>query len=647
MAAIETTRRIQEIIPINRITHDLPKQDLLTQFRAQCEFQVDGTIVAVDAQFPQWMGYRPEELKGKNHSLFLDETARQSEEQKEFWAKLVKGLPQTAEVRRVGKGGKEVWLASAYYPVLDPSGVAYRILQFAADVTERKQCERDAQSQMAAVMRSRMALDLQLDGTIFGANTNFLQVMGYTLEEIRGKNHKMFLEEGLRNGPEEKQLWTKLARGEFQVTVCKRLGKGGRPLWLNANYNPLLDANGKPYRVQVLATDVTEQTNSFTGQIEAINRSQLVSEYAMDGAILNVNENFEKLLGYGRAELIGKHVSIFEDEETRNNPECQAARKKLWERLNQGQYCNGEARRVTKQGTEIWIQYSYNPLLDHDGKPYRVVNYFVDITERKKTSREITQIAESLASASEELTASSQHMNANAERTSTQANTVAEGAGRVDRSLQTVAAGTEEMTASIKEIAKNAMESFKVASGAVKVADEANQIVGKLGDSSSEIGQVIKVITTIARQTNLLALNATIEAARAGEAGKGFAVVAGEVKELAKQTAAATEEIGRKIEAIQLDTTGAVAAIEQISTVIKQVNDISNSIATAVEEQNATTNEISRNVNEAAKESTEIAKNIGAVAETATSTVEGAKNSLKEANTLLKMANDLRKLVQS
>ena len=220
----------------------------------------------------------------------------------------------------------------------------------------------------------------------------------------------------------------------------------------------------------------------------------------------------------------------------------------------------------------------------------------------------IAQNAQSLAQRLRNSHATSQQMSANAEETSAQANVVSAGAEQVNKNLQTVATGTEEMSASIKEIAKNAHESAKVATAAVRVAEETNQIVSKLGDSSTEIGQVIKVITSIAQQTNLLALNATIEAARAGEAGKGFAVVANEVKELAKQTAKATEDISRKIEAIQGDTKGAVAAIGQISEVISQINDISNTIATAVEEQTATTNEMARNVSEAARGSSEISQ---------------------------------------
>jgi len=259
--------------------------------------------------------------------------------------------------------------------------------------------------------------------------------------------------------------------------------------------------------------------------------------------------------------------------------------------------------------------------------------------------RSIAGTAEQVASASEELSSTSQEITANSEETSTQAQVVSSSSEQVNRNLQTVATGSEEMSASIKEIAKNAHESAKVATSAVRVADETNHIVAKLGDSSTEIGQVIKVITSIAQQTNLLALNATIEAARAGEAGKGFAVVANEVKELAKQTAKATEDISRKIEAIQGDTKSAVAAIGQIGEVIKQVNDISNTIATAVEEQNATTNEMARNVSEAARGSSEITKNIAGVAQAAQSTAHGAGDSSKAASSLAEMSTRLRELV--
>jgi methyl-accepting chemotaxis protein len=265
--------------------------------------------------------------------------------------------------------------------------------------------------------------------------------------------------------------------------------------------------------------------------------------------------------------------------------------------------------------------------------------------EMKALVTNIAQNAQTLAGSSEELSSVSAQMGANAEETSAQANVVSAASEQVSKNVQTVATGVEEMSASIKEIAKNAADAAKVAGSAVAVAHTTNTTIGKLGESSAEIGKVIKVITSIAEQTNLLALNATIEAARAGEAGKGFAVVANEVKELAKETARATEDISQKIEAIQVDTKGAVDAIKEIGGVINQISDISNTIAGAVEEQTATTNEISRNVAEAAKGSSEIAQNITAVAQAAASTTEGASNTQKSAQELSHIAAELQRLV--
>ena len=258
---------------------------------------------------------------------------------------------------------------------------------------------------------------------------------------------------------------------------------------------------------------------------------------------------------------------------------------------------------------------------------------------------DISQNAAALSSSSEELTSVSQQMAGNAEETAVQANVVSAASEQVSKNVSSVASAAEQMQFSIREISKNANESARVAKSAVSAAGTTNETVKKLGESSQEIGNVIKVITSIAQQTNLLALNATIEAARAGEAGKGFAVVANEVKELAKQTAKATGDIGQKIEAIQGDTKGAMKAIEEISTIINQINDISNSIASAVEEQTVTTNEIGRSVSEAAKGVGEIARNIGGVAVAAKDTTKGANDTQSASQELSRMASRLQSVV--
>ena len=257
----------------------------------------------------------------------------------------------------------------------------------------------------------------------------------------------------------------------------------------------------------------------------------------------------------------------------------------------------------------------------------------------------LSQISHGLDLASRQLSQVSQQMSANAEETSSQATVVSSSSHQVNQSVQTVATGTEEMTASIREISKSTSESVRVADNAVRKADQTNSNVAKLGQSSEEIGKIIKLITSIAEQTNLLALNAAIEAARAGDAGKGFAVVANEVKELAKETSKATEDISRKIEAIQGDTKGAISSITEIANIIRQISDIQNTIAGAVEEQTVTTNEIAKNVSEAARGTSEISSNISGVAKAAQGTAMGAGETKKSADELVRMLSDLQSFV--
>ncbi len=555
---------------------------------ATIEFDLDGTVRTANANFLSVLGYTLDEVKGKHHRLFVEPAFAASAEYTLFWENLRSGQYQTAEYKRLGKGGKEVWIQASYNPVLDFNGKPCKVVKFATDVTAQKLKNSDMEGQLNAIDKVMATIEFELDGTVRTANTNFLSVLGYSLNEVKGRHHRMFVEPSYAASPAYAQFWENLRNGQFQSDEFKRIGKGGVEVWIQASYNPIFDLNGKPVKVVKFATDVTAAVK-LRDEVKAGAAREREAQAALQ-------EKVDSMLGVVNA----------------------AAKGDL-------------TRPVTVAGA------------DAIGMMGQGLSTF--LTDLRKSIGTIGVSAQALGASSEELTAVSQSMATNAQQTSTQAGVVSAAAEQVNKNIQTVSASAEEMSASIREIAKSATDAARVANSAVKVAETTNATIGKLGESSAEIGKVIKVITSIAQQTNLLALNATIEAARAGEAGKGFAVVANEVKELAKETAKATEDISQKIEAIQADTRGAVAAIAQISSIIGQINDIQNTIASAVEEQTATTNEITRNVSEAAKGSGEIAENITGVADAARHTTTGANDSRKAAAELTRMAADLQALV--
>jgi methyl-accepting chemotaxis protein len=512
------------------------------------------------------------------------------------------------------------------------------------DITARQRMELDYAGQIDAIQRSQAVAEFELDGRLIRANDIFLRTMGYSAEEVQGQHHSLFVDEKIRDSFEYREMWQKLNRGEFIRGEFRRIMKGGHEVFIQGVYSPIVDKHGRPFKVVKYATDVTEarQRNAdYAGQVDAIGRVQAVIEFGLDGTIVSANENFLAVMGYELNEVQGRHHRMFVEPNYASSHEY----RQFWVDLASGRQQSGRFRRYGKGGAEVWIQGSYFPILDYAGRPFKIVKYATNITQLKQVEAALENTVLTLAGSAQELTSVSQQMASNSEETASQASVVSAAAEQVSRNVGTVASAAEEMQASIREIAKSANEAARVATAAVKVADKTNATVSKLGESSAEIGNVIKVITSIAQQTNLLALNATIEAARAGEAGKGFAVVANEVKELAKQTAKATEDIGRKIEAIQSDTKGAVEAIAQIGSIISQINDIQSSIASAVEEQTATTAEISRNVGEAALGSREIAHNVTGVAQAARSTTEGASNTMASAGELARMAADLQILV--
>jgi len=473
-------------------------------------------------------------------------------------------------------------------------------------------------AKMAALNKVQAIIEFDLEGTILTANDNFLAAVGYELDEIKGHKHAIFLDPAYRDSPDYRRFWDELRAGKFQRAEFRRIGKNGKEIWIQASYNPLLDRRGKPYKIVKFAIDVTAEklrAADMAGQVAALHKAQAVIEFDLDGRVISANQNFLDALGYRLEEIEGQRHRLFVDAAERETP----AYRQFWAALGRGEFQAGQYRRIGKGGREVWIQASYNPILDMNGRPFKVVKFATDITaqvlEQQRRAQVQRTIDADLAGIGEAVSSATQ-----------EATEAAAAANQASGNVQAVAAGAEELSASVSEISRQVSHAREISARAVEQAGRTNEIVSGLSSAAQRIGDVVQLITNIAAQTNLLALNATIEAARAGEAGKGFAVVATEVKSLASQTAKATEEIHAHIGSVQTSTVGAVAAIDQMGSTIKSLNEISTAIAAAVEEQTAVTSEVSANMRGASQGVEAISQSMNAIARSTADIDEAAKN---------------------
>jgi methyl-accepting chemotaxis protein len=540
----------------------LAQAKAISKSQAVIEFNMDGTIVTANENFLKAMGYSLAEIQGKHHSMFVAPGTRDSAEYREFWARLNRGEFQAAQYKRIGKGGREIWIQASYNPMFDGRGKPVGVIKFATDITAQKIRNMEDAGRIAAMSRAQAVIEFNMDGTIVTANENFLKAMGYSLAEIQGKHHGMFVTPADRGSAAYREFWESLNRGNYQAAEYKRIGKGGKEVWILASYNPILNEAGKPFKVVKFATDVSEQKLKAAdneGQIAAIGKSQAVIEFNMDGTIRFANPNFLNAMGYSLPEIQGKHHSMFVEQDERNSP----GYREFWQNLNRGQYQAAEYRRIAKGGREVWIQASYNPILDLNGKPFKVVKYATDITAQAVARKK---------------------------------------AERARALIDQVAEGSEAMSSSVREISESMVKSRQTTAAAVERVEAADVQAQRLSSTTQAMGGIVKLIGDITGQINLLALNATIESARAGEAGRGFAVVASEVKNLANQAKQATDKISSEIESLNSVSGDVVSTLSAIRSAIESVNEYVTSTAAAVEEQSAVTSDMSTNMQRAAAE---------------------------------------------
>ncbi|QIP03708.1 PAS domain-containing protein [Bradyrhizobium symbiodeficiens] len=541
--------------------------DAIGRSQAMIEFNMDGSIITANKNFLDALGYRLEQIQGKHHSMFVPVDQRDGAEYQAFWAALRRGEFQAAEFKRIASGGGEVWIEASYNPVLGNDGKPVKVIKIATEITAKKLRSMADTSKLVAINRAQAVIEFKLDGTIVTANQNFCDALGYSLAEIEGKHHSLFIPQADRDSAAYREFWAKLNRGEYQAGEFKRIGKGGKEVWILASYNPVMDDTGKPFGVVKFATDVTAEklkTADLAGQIAAIDKAQAVIEFNMDGTIITANANFLGALGYSLAEIKGHHHSMFVDPAERDG----VAYREFWAALNRGEYQAAEYKRIGKGGKEVYIQASYNPILDLNGKPFKVVKYATDTTQQVLLRM---------------------------------------GNERVRAMMESVAAGSEELNASVREISEAMTKSRQTASSAVDQVAAADAQAQRLTEAALAMSGIVELINNITGQINLLALNATIESARAGEAGRGFAVVASEVKSLANQAKQATDKIGAEIGSLNGISGDVVTALASIKTAINNVSEYVTSTAAAIEEQSTVTNEMSTSMQRAAAEAAAMA----------------------------------------
>ncbi|AKR43344.1 methyl-accepting chemotaxis protein [Methylophilus sp. TWE2] len=662
------------------------EESALNQSFGVMECDMQGHILSCNDMFLAPLEFSHEEVIGKHVSMLIKASTSQSDEYKQMWENLRQGQNCKLEICRVSKSGKEYWFSSSYVPVKDDAGEPAKVKVYSYCVTEQKQLALDLQGQVAAINAAQGVIQFDLKGNILHANDNFLKLTGYTLAEVVGKHHAMFVSERYKNSQEYQDFWAKLGRGEEDAGVYHRYGKQGQDIWLQAAYSPIIGLDGQPYKVVKYATDITKAVLADKAQ-KAKAREAAMIKQALESSSNNLmvadNDGIITYMNSSTLELMRESASTFKELFPSFNPDKLIGQNFDLFHKSPAHQRNLLASLTGKHVAELpigsmFFRLTANPLMDESGERIGSVVEWVNLTEEKRLENEIKTVVENavdgdLSSRLDETKAkgsavktmvainqlldtfsdilvrvreAGETINTAAHEISSGNNDLSSRTEQQASNLEETASSMEELASTVRQNAENARQANQMAEAASQVAIRGGDVVGNvvttmsaINESAHKIEDIISVIDGIAFQTNILALNAAVEAARAGEQGRGFAVVAGEVRNLAQRSASAAKEIKELItDSVNKTADGtklvqtAGETMHEVVTSVQRVTDIMSEITAASAEQSSGINQVNDAVNHMDEVTQQNAALVEEAAAAAESLVEQASNLMDTVN---------------
>ncbi len=559
--------------------------------QAVISFNLDGIILAANANFLKAVGYELAEIVGRHHSLFVDPAYSRSAEYAAFWDDLRQGKFIAAEFCRIGKGGREVWLQASYNPIFDPSGRPIKVVKFATDITAAKEKSADDAGQLAAISKSQAVISFDLDGTVLAANENFLQAVGYAADEVIGRHHRMFVTPAEASSPAYAAFWQELRAGAYQSGEFERVGKDGKPVWLQASYNPIFDVKGDLAKVVKYATNITEEVESrkkfglLSMVADETDNSVVITDH--EQKIIFVNRGFERLTGFSSAEVMGRVPGKF-----LQGPDTdQATVGRIRSKLRLGEPFYDEILNYNKAKQPYWISLAINPVKDRNGQVYRFISIQANVTATKQRALEFTAKLDAIgaSNAMAEWTLAGEPLSCNAimrdgEQFGMKLANLLDAAsiaalrrdGKLRRELKVLRPKQEPLWLDALFSVLNDLEGrpYRILMCGGDILNRRTAVAASIDSMTGmmqRITGIVESINSFARQTNLLALNAAIEAARAQDAGRGFALIAQEIRKLSVGASSAIGEIdsllreGQEQIAAMASANGEAAALRAVA----------------------------------------------------------------------------------